>query len=146
MRTAEDVRVCTGCGISKTADEFGNDKSTKTGKRHYCRKCDVDRYTDYRQRKIEDGTWQAQWQAVHRRSKYGIEPEDFQAMWDHQEGRCGICRISLKEVKTCIDHDHESGVVRGLLCDSCNVGIARFKENSLALLGAAAYLEAGGYH
>ena len=138
--------LCKRCYLEKPEEDFGNDKSTPTGKRFYCRACNTDMAQGYRKRKMAEGTWTAQWQAVYRRSKYGIEPEDFEAMWEDQEGRCGICRISFEEVRVCIDHDHESGNVRGLLCDACNVGIARFRENVLALLGAVSYLEAGGYH
>ena len=55
----------------------------------------------------------------HRKSNYGLREEEFQDMLDAQTGLCAICHKSMKPV--CVDHDHDSGKIRGLLCISCNM-------------------------
>jgi Recombination endonuclease VII len=75
-----------------------------------------------------------------RKYHYGITEDQFQTMLLVQCGKCAICQEVLDE-KICVDHDHETGLVRGLLCDFCNTGLARFKEIPDLLRVAANYLE-----
>lgn len=81
--------------------------------------------------------------------KYGITPDDYQAMLDSQNGGCAICGITQTQVwkegwnhPLEVDHDHDTGKVRGLLCSSCNVSLGRFKHDPALLRRAADYLEA----
>src|SRR5690606_4436710 len=75
--------------------------------------------------------------------KYGITPQDWQSMFDAQAGRCKICRKHQSEIKhsLSVDHCHESGKVRGLLCNACNTGIGLFEENLSSLESAVSYLK-----
>ena len=68
---------------------------------------------------------------AHLKKKYGITQEDFDRMFLEQDGRCLICNTHQSELKTvlCVDHSHETGKVRGLLCQRCNVGIGKFEDN-----------------
>jgi hypothetical protein len=72
---------------------------------------------------------------------YGITLDIYDAMMIAQGGCCAICSTSLDEGHLHVDHDHETGEVRGLLCRSCNIGIGVFKENKTLLLLAIDYLE-----
>lgn len=63
-------------------------------------------------------------------------------MTSAQENACAICKGTTSTL--CIDHDHSSGVVRGLLCSNCNTGIGLFKDDPTRLSNAIAYLEKGG--
>jgi hypothetical protein len=54
--------------------------------------------------------------------------------------RVGICAICGEKTKVCQDHDHLTGLIRGKLCRTCNLGIGVLKENKEALLGALKYL------
>lgn len=75
-----------------------------------------------------------------RRYLYGISQEQYDAMLEAQHGRCAICRIKYdKEYH--VDHSKETGEVRGLLCNNCNTGLGKFKDDSSLLLEAARYLE-----
>lgn len=52
--------------------------------------------------------------------KYGITPEDYDALFVAQDGKCAICLKPPKVFRLHTDHDHKTGTVRGLLCVSCN--------------------------
>jgi hypothetical protein len=69
--------------------------------------------------------------------KYGISQEVYEEMVVVQGSRCLICK---REVELVIDHDHGSGVVRGLLCRRCNAGLGYFKDNPVLLQRAIRYL------
>jgi hypothetical protein len=72
------------------------------------------------------------------RTKYGLEPEEWDAMLIAQSGRCDICNEPMRNPQT--DHCHNTGVVRGLLCINCNTGLGRFKDDPSLLRAALDYL------
>lgn len=78
-------------------------------------------------------------------SKYRMRHQDYLSMLNKQNGNCAICKIDhsqqVNHKHLSIDHDHTTGKVRGLLCNSCNRAIGYFKENVFALQGAIKYLE-----
>ena len=64
------------------------------------------------------------------RTKYGITTEDYDALFANQAGACAVCQQPSPEGRALhVDHDHESGKVRGLLCAQCNMGLGCFKDN-----------------
>jgi hypothetical protein len=73
------------------------------------------------------------------RKKYGIDWKTWHALLIAQSGRCDICRDPLVDPN--VDHDHESGAVRGLLCRDCNLGLGNFRDDPDRLREAAKYLE-----
>lgn len=92
-------------------------------------------------------------------AKYRITPEQYDALRADQEYCCGICGISetdvdlarvggrprtdgqpLLKVALAVDHDHIDGVIRGLLCQSCNAGLGAFGDNPELLRAGIAYL------
>lgn len=73
--------------------------------------------------------------------RYGISVADYKAMERKQGGKCAICGDPLDKVTTRIDHDHETGEVRGLLCASCNTGIGLLKDSIDVLESAKRYLK-----
>ena len=78
------------------------------------------------------------------KSKYGILFEKYEKLLQQQNGKCIVCGSNKSGHKSknffCIDHDHRTGEVRGLLCNNCNLGLGYFKDNPEALIAAAAYL------
>ena len=71
---------------------------------------------------------------------HGLTLEDYDRMFDRQRGLCLIChQPSPKNLH--VDHDHDSGKVRGLLCMRCNVGMGSFDDDPERLFAAALYLE-----
>lgn len=81
-------------------------------------------------------------------ARYGLTFESFNVLLETQNGLCAICRGSLGRGRVgsavAVDHDHESGRVRGLLCNNCNRGIGMFADSPTALVAAAAYLRSRG--
>jgi hypothetical protein len=84
--------------------------------------------------------------AMHRRAHekarlatHGLTPESYAAMLVAQEGACAICRREFDQ-RPCIDHDHETGAVRGLLCRPCNSAIGLLRDDTAAMLRAVEYL------
>ena len=76
-------------------------------------------------------------------TKYGITIQDYDDMFEDQGGVCKICSLPQTNKRfnyLCVDHDHETGEVRGLLCDPCNRAIGLFKDDSRLLDKAREYL------
>lgn len=73
-----------------------------------------------------------------RLAKYGLTHEKFNALFDFQNGLCRICQRELD--KFAIDHNHTTGLVRGLLCVPCNTGLGYFRDNPARFDNAASYL------
>lgn len=72
---------------------------------------------------------------------YGISVEEYNSMLEGQKFVCMICSEPCKTRKSlCVDHDHATGIVRGLLCNRCNRAIGMFKDDPELLRRAADYL------
>lgn len=72
---------------------------------------------------------------------YGITPEEYQRIFRRQGGRCGICKARPRTIRFAVDHDHQTGAVRGILCKRCNHDLLGGGHDSVAgLFGAIAYL------
>lgn len=80
--------------------------------------------------------------AQKRLQTYGVTAARFQALLAHQGGCCAICLTPDPGAgrNWHVDHCHETGVVRGLLCTHCNLGLGHFKDNRVSLANAAKYL------
>lgn len=79
----------------------------------------------------------------HLRSKYGLSELDYNQMVENQEGKCKICGIAAKDAMwgvLVVDHCHKTGKIRGLLCNSCNVGLGKFKDTPELIEKALRYL------
>lgn len=74
------------------------------------------------------------------RKDYGIGVEYYQEMVVKQNYVCAICFTSNPKKRLSVDHCHTSGLIRGLLCQKCNVGLGYFKDNINLLNNAAKYL------
>ena len=121
----EGVRRCYTCGVSKHVSEFHPNKMNRTGLSSNCHACK-------RAREIE--------------RRYGITQADYDDILVEQKDRCAICLTDEPPVSAGvrerwhIDHDHETGQVRGLLCRGCNLMLGHARENPDTLIAAAAYL------
>jgi hypothetical protein len=66
--------------------------------------------------------------------------DEFDQMMINQEGKCYICKGDNGSIALCIDHDHLTGKVRGLLCNKCNRGLGLFSDDLVLLKRAMNYL------
>lgn len=78
--------------------------------------------------------------------KYGITEKQYDEMLKAQDNKCAICKSSTtkdkKRHRFMVDHCHVTGVVRGLLCSSCNKAIGLFHDSQDILYAAIKYLNA----
>ena len=80
-----------------------------------------------------------------RKKSYGLTPEQVDIVRKEQGGYCPGCQRDLKTVKECVDHNHATGKVRGLLCDSCNKALGLVGDDIKILFNLMKYLEAENY-
>lgn len=134
MATATS-KVCSRCGDEKPLEAFHCDATKPDGRAPRCAPCKSQVSKGYYER------WTPEQRAKHRervlRHRYGIDQAVFDALVELQEGCCAICG---RERPLCVDHDHETGRVRGLLCRICNSAIGKLDDDPALLVKAAAYL------
>ncbi|MFJ3834484.1 endonuclease VII domain-containing protein [Streptomyces sp. NPDC090054] len=132
--------TCPKCSTPYT--QLGHHK-TNTG-RGWCRKCATE-YERLRQAANKDVINARRRElydpernrAMHLNAKYGLSIEQVRTMSEAQGGLCAICQT---EQDLHVDHDHETGQVRGLLCNNCNNGLGRFRDRPEFLDRAVRYL------
>lgn len=159
-------RLCCACRERKADTEFRKDKRTADGIAYRCRACaykierrwrtnNLERYRDNArgtQRRAYANDPDRLRETLRRsrlRTKFGIELEDLIAMLDSQNWKCKICSKPLairtfdrrKGNVACVDHDHKTKKIRGILCSPCNRGLGLFGDNANTLLCAVKYLD-----
>lgn len=121
----------------------GDCQAALTGDRrtHLCKACRLARTKAWAE------AHPVEWERHRRRSwlkqKYGITPERYDAILAAQGGRCAVCKAlpaDARGYRMHVDHDHQTGVVRGILCGPCNRGIGALGDDPDRLDAAASYL------
>lgn len=140
-------KYCPRCYTVKPLSAF---TVRQTGKRaghpvSYCKACKVHR----QKLAYKNGVYDRVTRPYLLKRKYGITREQYDEMFARQGGLCAICGTdngaSAKGTKTlAVDHCHETGEVRGLLCNGCNRAIGLLKDNVAVLESAIRYLKKGG--
>jgi hypothetical protein len=83
---------------------------------------------------------------MQRKYKYGITQEKYLLMVSERNNLCDICnQVDSTNKALCIDHNHKTNEVRGLLCNHCNKALGGFKDSPSILLSAIKYLEKYGH-
>lgn len=133
--------TCSVCGI-----DFESGRSPNKGNLPRCPKClqaaayqrakaanywKQDKYRKYGQR------WRL-------KAYYGLTAEQYEELADQQGNVCAICKQTNtkkgRSTRLVVDHDHDTGKIRGLLCDHCNRALGLLKDSTVALESALAYL------
>jgi Recombination endonuclease VII len=102
------------------------------------RRANSERYrqTQARYRKLRV----SQQRADRLRRAFGLTVEAYESLLVVQDGGCAICGREPTRIALHVDHDHESGAIRGLLCVGCNNALGQFKDSTELLSRAIAYL------
>lgn len=119
------VKPCTRCGIEKTEDEFYAHPNGRHGLMPKCKQCHNAATRSYHHER--GGREKARERALVQ--KYGITEDHYQQMLTDQEGVCAICHKGSVDQPLQVDHDHETGEVRGLLCITCNTVLGYFNDD-----------------
>lgn len=137
------MKTCRICKTDKPLNDFAFNKGGKDGRRNDCKVCNRLYNLKWRAKNVEKRRNDAFLR------EYGIDLKEFDRMAKAQDGKCAICkqpeswfdyRDKSKPRQLCVDHDHSTGKVRGLLCGSCNVMLGRAKDSVLMLESAIKYL------
>ena len=112
------------------------DIKIREGKEKYCSK---DCYNNFRCENKKDTKERNI--LYQKKSKYGLSEKDYKNMFIKQNNKCAICDISFDIRKAFVDHSHDSGKVRGLLCTKCNSILGMSNDSIVILNKAIKYLE-----
>lgn len=147
---AEDIRAqqktCCVCNIRKPFSSFYNFKNKSDNKGYRCKECD-----DLAKKKWTENNPERAYESMRGRNlkaRFGISLEDYKKMLSSQNGECAICGTkenntggARKDWNFAVDHDHDTGKIRGLLCNNCNRGLGLLKDSANLLRKAALYVE-----
>ena len=130
------LKTCKVCGVEKNISDFytrRNDcKDCKNAAARKIRKEQPERYAKYKKRANE----------YLKERRYGITQDQFNQMLVDQNNMCKICSTEFKSTKdTHIDHCHDTNIVRGLLCNNCNLALGQFNDNTDNMDNAIKYLQ-----
>lgn len=126
--------ACAKCGVTKPETDFH--KQGRRGRHSWCRDCFNAYARETRNRKVSP----QQRERNNLWTRYRLRPEDLAQMLAAQHGLCGICRQPPR--RPVVDHDHETGAVRGILCHHCNIRLPTV-EDSAFVASALRYLGRG---
>ena len=131
---------CSVCGVRKDLGEFPPNKGSRSGRHPRCRDCKKEYQNAYQ--KTEPYLRKRR---VYEWKNHGIidfDHDDYDKYWDAQDGECAICGTTENVMGKAfaVDHDHETGQARGLLCNPCNIGLGCFKDDPQRLSDALEYL------
>ena len=137
------MKKCPVCSIEKDEGQYWRGQ-------YLCISCQKDK---------QKNAWQSRTPKKrleqHLKYKYGVSHSEFLQRWEQQKGCCAICEDVLPDLMAyenrrrgyAIDHNHETGKFRGILCLHCNSLLGMAKESMVILNKAAGYLEKeGSYH
>lgn len=141
------TKPCRDCGETKALVEFPLQKGGRDHRHPVCKACraaaERRRYAERREQILAASRVDSarkrrvRWRSIMR--KYGVTRHEYEAMFARQCGVCAICqRVGTRLL---VDHDHTTGIIRGLLCVRCNFGIAGLHDDPDLCLASAEYLE-----
>lgn len=152
------AKVCSHCKNKKSANQFHKQTASVDGLQRTCKTCTsvlnrkshLSRKPEAK-RRLKDLVVTTDGSIVFLKTKqtarstmlmhvHGISEDNFNYLLEMQGGKCDICGTSDPIRCFCVDHCHNTGRIRGILCDLCNKGLGAFKDNKNALARAIEYL------
>lgn len=147
-KTRRSLLCSEECKSAHAVERWRKQKAVVPRKRH-CHKCGVltDQPSSRRgicvcdDCRVPRSEIQARAELLRRVRRYGLTVEQYDAIWERQGRRCGICGVTEPTKKGwVIDHCHDTGIVRGILCSRCNVGIGMLGDSEANVAKAGWYL------
>ncbi len=118
------LKFCAGCGQTKSVEKFYKRRSRPDGFATYCRTCDIQKTGRSRIKR-----------------KYGLAVAEYDDLLLKQHGRCAICkRLPYTKKGLVVDHCHQTGAIRGILCSRCNSALGLLDDDPALLEQALEYL------
>lgn len=137
-------RFCSKCQQLKSLTEFYKHTGTRDGYQGVCKECSARNHKNWTKENRQKERYYTQ--RTRLRDKYGITVEAYNELRAQQGGRCAICNKPESTVHSgsrrsmAVDHDHDTGAIRGLLCNNCNRALGLFGDDLTVLQQAVAYL------
>ena len=133
---ASHVVTCRDCGRQRTPREMSRSKPS------ICKTCSTARTRAWAEANPDE--WERHRRKSYLKQKYGITPERYDDMLAAQGGVCAVCGTPPEDprgYRMHVDHCHDTGRVRGILCGSCNRGMGNFGDDIARLEAAIRYLQ-----
>ena len=141
-RVINRFKICSKCGTNVSINNYYKNKRNPSGIGSLCKDCCKRIDATRNPLRIYTKEWKANNRESRLKRLYGINQAVFEKMFEIQGKCCAICKT---EVPNCnnwhIDHDHETNLVRGILCKNCNIMLGEAKDNPDILRRAAQYLD-----
>lgn len=119
------MKICIDCKELKPLDQFTKYQKSSDGLGSICKCCGPKRMRAY-----------------HLKTKYNISVDQYETMCKAQDYKCAVCKKpTISGRRLAVDHCHQTGVLRGLLCPSCNSGIGKLGDSVDLLEAAIHYLK-----
>lgn len=139
------MKKCTKCLQLKDESEYYPRKNSKDGLNMWCKKCVLAHSKNYKKRvQVYEKALLADVQKdANLQKHYGLTLKQYEALLVEQAEACAICGRSPDGFKRAfaVDHDHETGIVRGILCPDCNRGLGGFQDKLEIVEKAVEYLK-----
>ena len=134
------MKKCRVCGEEKPLTEYHKAKGNADGHENRCKSCKHEaNMADVEGRRRRSYKYLL-------KKEYNMTLADYDRMLEEQGGQCAICGTAEVDGRFCVDHNHATGEVRGLLCNGCNSGLGQLGDSISNLASAIAYLsEKGSY-
>jgi hypothetical protein len=132
---------CKACNLQQKHERYVADPDSEIHRVQKWRQDNPGRYAAYQKKRRSRPEVKAADRAGHLKRKFGLTPAEYEAKLAAQGGGCALCgRVPAPGRQLDIDHDHKTGAVRGLVCNTCNQGLGQFRDDPIRLAHAAAYL------
>lgn len=137
---------CKDCNLRQRAEKYAADPDLQTRARERVRRWQEDnreRYLSKQAQYKHEGKLKIAARRSHLKRTFGMTQEEYEARLREQGGGCAVCKRPPKPGKSLhVDHDHETGYVRGLLCFSCNAALGHFQDDIDRIDAALTYVAA----
>jgi len=143
-----NAKFCTKCCTMHPVEAFRSRGGSNSHLLHStCNKCLYEAHRNWVAKnpdRVQEYRNKDSWTLAKRCARRGITPEQLVDRYERQEECCAICKDGIELVGSAIDHNHDTGEFRGVLCKQCNRALGMFKDNPVILRNAVEYLDAFG--